>query len=150
MDLPSKIGMDVRPYTFGAWAGFIYGDTLEEGRKYYKMAKKEIPKDIPIILKRGCTEMERMKPSDTWDILDKRELELEEKLNNIFSFSEEHFFQAEWLKSEVKERWIRRAIEIGDSTAKVTAKKESGDPEIWDKLVVNSITYHDARRKNKN
>ena len=37
----------------------------------------------------------------------------------------------------------QRAIEIGDPTAKVTAEKYSSDPEIWSKLVVHSVTYHE-------
>jgi len=147
LDLPSKIGMDLRNYSYGAWAGFVYADTLEEGRKYYTMLKNAVrPKRIPIILKRGCTEMERIKPSDQWDEITKRELDLERRLCDLFDFTELHGFQAKWLKTEIKERWIKRAIEIGDPTAREAAERYSGDPGIWEKLVVNSVTYHEVKR----
>ena len=144
LDLPSKIGMDVRDYTFGPWAGFIYADSLVQGKEYYRRARKAIPEEVPIILKRGCTEMERITPSDKWDKLSQRDIYLEEKLNDVFSFDETHFFQAAWLKNEVKERWIKRAIEIGDATVEEVAKAQCPDPEIWNKLVVHSVQYQDV------
>ena len=144
LDLPSKIGMDLRNYTYGAWAGFIYGDTLEEGKEYYKRVKKAMqPKKVPIILKRGCTEMERLRPSDQWNEITEKELNLERRLCDLFEFSELYFAQASWLKTEIQERWIKRAIEIGDPTAREAAEKYSKDPDIWDKLVVSAVTYHD-------
>lgn len=146
LDLPSKIGMDIRDYTYGAWSGYVYADSLAEGRKYHKMLKDAVkPKRVPIILKCGCTEMERIRPSTTWNVLEKSDLELEQRLNDIFQFSEIDFFQGAWLKHEIKERWIKRAIEIGDPTAREAAEKYSEDPDIWNKLVVNSVTYHDKK-----
>ena len=38
---------------------------------------------------------------------------------------------------------LKRAIEIGDPTAREAAEKYSEDPDIWKKLVVTSVTYHD-------
>lgn len=143
MDLPSKIGMDIRTYTHGAWAGFVYGDTLAQGREYYAIVRSIIPEEIPIILKRGCTEMERLLPSNTWDSLGAKDLALEERLNDAFSFDEQYFYQAGWLKNEIKERWIKRAIEIGDPTAREVAEANSSDPNIWQRLTVSSVTYHD-------
>lgn len=145
IDLPSKIGMDTREYTHGAWAGFVYGDSLAQGKEYYKIVRSKIPEDIPVILKRGCTEMEVMKPSNKWHELTPKDIALEERLDDIFDFSENNFFQAGWLKNEIKMRWIKRAIAIGDPTAKETAEKYTGDPDIWSKLVAVPVTYHDGR-----
>ena len=92
----------------------------------------------------GCTEMERLHPSNTWDILPPQDLALEERLNDIFKFDEHHFFQSGWMKQEIKERWIRRAIEIGDPTAHKIVKRHCSDSDAWNKLVVNSITYHEV------
>ena len=144
MQHPGKIGMDLRNYTYGAWAGFFYNESLEQGREIYKIARELIPDEIPVILKRGCTEMERMVPSPLWDNVSKEEVEFEERLNDIFSFDELNFSQADWLQSEIKERWIEYAIQIGDPTAREMAEKYSDDPNIWEKLTVNSITYHDS------
>ena len=146
LDLPSKVGMDMRNYTYGAWAGFVYADTLEEGREYYNRLKDAVkPKRVPIILKRGCTEMERLVSSDKWGTISEKDLELERRLCDLFEFSEPYFAQAAWLKVEIRERWIRRAIEIGDPTAREAAEKYSEDPDIWEKLVVESVTYHDKK-----
>lgn len=149
MNLPSKIGMDVRDYTYGAWAGFIYADSLEEGRKYQSIARKEIPNHIPVILKRGCTEMEQIQDSDKWNTMVESDLEFEKRLTDLFSFDERHFRQARWLKNEIQEDWIKRAIQIGDPFAKEMAIKHSGDPDIWKKLVVEAVTYYDEEPKKK-
>lgn len=142
--LPSKCGADLRKYTFGPWAGFVYADTLEEGRRYYRTVRKVISDDIPIILKRGCTEMERLKPSNTWDQITQAEVRLEERLNDVFEFTELFFQQAEWLKARIKERWIERAIEIGDPTAQHMAMVMSGgDLNLWQRLVVHSVEYQE-------
>ena len=142
LDLPSKIGMDLRDYTYGAWAGFIYADTLEEGRSYYKQVREALPKKVSVILKRGCTEMERLKPSKEWDNMAKVDFEMEQKLLDRFKFDERHYHQAKWYKKEIEENWIIRAIQIGDPTARETAEKYSDDPDVWNKLVVVSQTYH--------
>jgi len=141
---PGKIGMDLRTYTFGAWAGFLYCESLTQGREIWAIAREKIPDEIPVILKRGCTEMERMTPSSLWDIVTREEAEFEEHLNDIFDFSELNFTQADWLHAEIKERWIEHAIQIGDPTAREMAEKLSGDPDIWNKLIVHSLTYHDS------
>ena len=143
LDLPSKIGIDVRDYTYGAYAGFIYADSLEQGKEYYQLARDRIDKKIPIILKRGCTEMERLRPSNTWDNVSLEEIRLEERLNDLFQFNEINFYQGGWLIQEIKERWIMHSIKIGDKSAQKAAEKFSVDPDIWDNLVVTSITYHD-------
>ena len=148
LNLPSKCGADRRNYTLNAWGGFIYGDSLEEGREYYEQIRAAIDsvigKDVRIILKRGCTEMERARPSNTWDDYTAQEKAQEWQLDDLFQFSEEGFRQARWAVNDVKEGWILRAIEIGDSAAREAAEKYSDDPDIWKKLVVHSVTYHNT------
>lgn len=149
LDLPSKIGSDHRDYTFGAWSGYIYADSLEEGRKYYKIVRECIPKQVDVILKRGCTEMEQLRSSDTWNEMAEEDLEIEKRLTDLFLFDERQYHQARWHKNEIMENWIKRAIELGDPYAKEMAINHSGDPEIWNKLVVNSVTYHEEEPKPK-
>ena len=143
LDLPSKIGMDLREYTYGAWAGFVYADSLNEGREYYKLVRGVIPKNVSVILKRGCTEMEQLQSSDKWDSVGQDDIDIENKLHDRFSFDERHYQQAAWHKQEIKENWIKHAIRIGDPTAQETAEKMSDNLDIWKKLVVISKTYHD-------
>lgn len=142
-ELPSKCGMDLRTYTYGAWAGFIYGDSLAQGRRYYNLMREVLPGDFSMILKRGCTEMEKLKPSNEWDDVTENDLLKEEWLNDSFEFEEADYFQSEWLKQGIKEKWIERAIEIGDPTAREMAETMSKNSEIWPKLVVESVTYHE-------
>jgi len=143
VELPSKCGIDVRPYTFGSWAGFIYGDTLAQGKRYYKTVREHLPDDFSVILKRGCTEMEQVKPSDEWDDIEQWELWRENELNDFFEFEEMEFRQPDWLRRDIQEKWIERAIEIGDETAREMAEAKSGNPDIWPKMVLQSVTYHD-------
>ncbi len=147
LNLPSKIGMDVRDYTHGAWAGFVYTDSLDEGRAHYKIVRKEIPNKIPVILKRGCTEMERLEDSDKWDEVPEAHIEMERRLLDLFDFDERFYNQAAWHKHEIKENWIKHAIKIGDPTAKEVAEKYSNDPNIWKRLVVESVTYHEEEKE---
>ena len=60
MNLPSKCGMDRRPYSNGLWAGFWYCPRkggLDEARKLWKRVKKEVKAacgpSVSVILKRG-------------------------------------------------------------------------------------------------
>lgn len=151
IDLPSKCGMDVRVYTVGPWAGFVYADSLEQGRRYCAEVRVSVPPEIPVFLKRGCTEMEKILPSDQWDNITHEEMEKEKYLNDLFTFEEQDFRQGEWLKARIKERWIRHAIEIVDPTdedaikeIKEVAIQHTGDPNIWGRLVVNSIQYQEV------
>jgi hypothetical protein len=123
LQLPSKCGIDIRDYTPGAYAGFIYGNSLEEGREYFKIITRVLVEqgmgDVPVLLKRGCTEMELMKPSDQWDPMSEKDKLLEEKLD--FIFARESFaqgVQSQWIKNRIRRRWVRHAMAIGDATWK--------------------------------
>jgi hypothetical protein len=140
--------MDLRDYTHTPYAGFFYTDSLEEGRKVYKIVRKKIHPSIEVILKRGCTEMEAKLSSDKWDVIPEEHLETERRLHDTFSFSEDHFYQSPWHKLEIQKNWLRHAIKIGDPTARETLEQETGDPDIWKKLVVESVTYHEEDDNN--
>jgi len=143
--LPGKIGIDRRDYSYGAWAGFVYADSLKEGREYYKITRGLLPENISVILKRGCTEMERLLQSDKWDAISEAELNYERRLHDLFEFEEYDFPQSDWHRNQIKESWIKHAIAIGDPTARETAEKFSGDPDIWKRLVVSAVTYHEEK-----
>jgi len=142
LDLPSKIGADVRTYTFGPWAAFFYGDSLDQAKAYYAIIKPEIPNETPIIVKRGCTEMEGLQPSNTWDDLSEDDKRLEAALDDLFEMEEMPFSQSAWAKNQTMEMWVKQAIMIGDPTAREMAETLSMDSEIWERLVVCPVTYH--------
>jgi hypothetical protein len=146
LDLPSKVGMDLRPYTFGAWAAFFYADSLDQAKTYYLIVRPEIAKiapEIPVIVKRGCTEMEAIRPSKTWDTWTDEEQRLEAALDDLFEFEELPFTESAWMRNDIMERWIKHAISIGDPTAREMAEAMSCDPDIWRRLVVTADTYHE-------
>lgn len=119
MNLPAKCGIDVRNYTPWPYAGFIYGDSLEEGRQYCSKIQQVInqfERDWKVILKRGCTEMELMRPSDQWDPMTEEEKRYEQKLDHIFVKEESYGKQDDWLKNSIRRRWLRHAMSIGDET----------------------------------
>lgn len=147
LNLPSKIGMDVRPYTYGVWRAYFYGDTLEEAREYYEIVKPHIERHfepgIGIVITRGCTEMNAKLQSRYWDMpAPEEEQKLEKKLNDLLEFEEFDWQQAEQNKQATKEWWIETAIQIGDPTVKAVAEELTGDPDIWKRLVVHSDNYH--------
>jgi hypothetical protein len=145
LELPSKCGIDERDYTYGPWAGYVYADSLPEGQKYARQIRKVVSKtlssDVPVTLKRGCTEMEDLKPSDTWDEMTDKEIKMERLLEDLFRLKEDEVRQSRWLVEDTKYRWLRHAIKIGDPTAKEVAEELSGDPDAWSKLVVQSVSY---------
>lgn len=145
LNLPSKCGIDRRPYTYSAWGGYVYGDTLNQGKEYYAQTRKAvdtaISTDTRVILKRGCTEMERLKPSNTWDDFPDNQKALEFQLDDLFHFEEIDFVQSAWMIRDIKETWILRAIEIGDQTVERTLAEYSEGVKLSD-LIVHAVTYH--------
>jgi hypothetical protein len=122
LGLPSKCGIDIRNYTPGAYAGFVYGDSIADGREYYQRFKAALEEmgagDWPIILKRACTEQEMIIPSDQWDTYMTPEKRLiEKKLDDIFAHDQgDGGGQSDWIKNVIRRRWLRHALAIGDQT----------------------------------
>jgi hypothetical protein len=62
----SKSGIETRGFVCGNYGSYWYNDSKEEGLDIKDMVKKDFP-NIPVILKRGCTEFEMAYgPSDRW------------------------------------------------------------------------------------
>jgi len=122
LNVNSKCGIDHRPTTEGPYAGFIYNDSLQLGREMYERVLLEMQDwfnlaTFPdVFLKRGCTEMEMSLPSDCWDTVNKDQIELEQKLDEVFVKREDCGVQSDWLIQYKKSEFIRHAIEIGDKT----------------------------------
>ena len=90
MDLPSKCGIERRPYAPSkGYAAFWYtplGKGVESGRDLCTKVNRNVNHmNLRPILKRGCTEMENFKgPSDLWEYTDNDE-RLEALLNATFT-----------------------------------------------------------------
>ena len=126
LDLPSKTGMEQRGYSghYGGWGSFWYcplGGGLEGARETFakveEQIKREFGKDAPeVILKRGCTEMEKMAgPSDKWEY--PKEVEMKERMINavwVPQFTSPP--QPKMLKVHIERQWIEWAAEHDDLT----------------------------------
>ena len=123
--LPSKSGTEVRNFVCGNYGSYWYNDSKEEGLDLKDTIKKDFP-DIPIILKRGCTEFEMAYgPSDRWGHT-KQSQELEEFLDSVLievaldgtpkelnSKNSPHY-----VIEHTKRRWVDFAYDRGDLTYK--------------------------------
>ena len=146
MKLPGKVGVDLRPEaTFkGIYLGFWYCpmNNLEGAQELYKKVKRKVRRrltlDVPVILKRGCTEFENtFGPSNGWAI-DPRQHLLEDLLDATIEVNDLNTIQPGWIKTHVMRFWIEYAHRRGDVTAKFYVKNF---PQSLG--AVPTVTYHD-------
>lgn len=123
LGLPSKTGMETRDYSgnLGGWASIwhcslSYG--LEEAREQYALVKKKMQDEfgeLPLVLKRGCTAMEKvMGPSDKWKTTEDWEIK-ERQIEAAFA-PWPVFTPPKYLEPYIKRRWIEYAAAHGDLT----------------------------------
>lgn len=146
--LPGKVGVDLRPEAVfkGIFLGFWYcplGD-LEGAREKYKEIKRSVKGalslDVPVILKRGCTEMENaFGPSKDWVFPEQWRM-LQDLLDAVFDVRDLNAKeQPGWIKSHVMRFWIEYAHQRGDGTVKDFVKHY---PESLG--AVKTVTYDDV------
>ena len=127
MELTGKVGVDMRPEgTYkGIYLGFWYcplGD-LEGARELQKEVRRKVrgalSLDVPVILKRGCTEFEnRFGSSNDW-VQSPRDKMLEDILDTVIVVKDiEDANQPGWIKTHVMRFWIEYAHQNGDPTVK--------------------------------
>lgn len=114
----SKSGIEVRPIVFGNYGSYWYTRSKEEGLQCYRdirAAMDEISSEIPVLLKRSCTEYEiGHGPSNEWE-MPEGQVECEDYLKskvevvNVLEHSEKS-------KAKVRENWTKFAYERGDIT----------------------------------
>jgi len=112
LGMPGKMGVEVRPKVKGLYGAYFYGRGLEEGRRNYKKIRKAVPDHIPVILKRGCTEMEgTVGPSDKWEV-SPEQLEIEEELERRVRIDVIRREKTEEDKKRVHDYWQRFAYKF--------------------------------------
>ena len=115
-----KCGIEIRPEVPANYGGYFYFNSSEEGIEglieVRKMIALGISKDIKVILKRGCTEMEAAFPnSSKWTVTDDQK-RLEDKLFAKLVIPERPLIQTPEQVRRVKMNWVEFAWKIGDST----------------------------------
>lgn len=114
----SKWGTDLsNPYSQSVYAGYFYVTGLDAARALFKVVRQAFDKnpklgpDIPMTIKRGCSEYEALLgPSDRYEFTPEM-AELEAELKTRF-----HPRKADHQPSMVIAQWIETAFRIGDDT----------------------------------
>jgi hypothetical protein len=143
IDRPCKCGIEPRPTVEGNYGGYFYANGYEAGHEMFRWVRlavnnyAKLGPDVPVILKRACTEMEaECGPSDLWKTTE-RQLHIEGLVNRWIGETREEAekIQPENIIIRVKRRWLEHAAAIGDMTYKAFT---SGRP-------INKpyVTYHD-------
>lgn len=139
LGLPAKVGMENRIWTgnVGGYSAFWYaplGCGLHRARGIHTRIKSELTKTIKyspdLVLKRGCTEFERlMGPSDTWDqsAMEQGWDEREKILASVFRIDPPRQ-PSKLLEINTKLRMIYYAHEHSDQTYKDFVGQDSLPP----------------------
>ena len=137
-DRRAKCGIETRAYVPALYGAYWYNRSIEEGLETYEALKSATEfKDVPLLLKRGCTEMEMAcGPSDMWDITD-WQIEIEDGVRNLIEDNLEPIRGLVWQREDTILRWMEFAEEHGDETIyEFTDGHKIKAP--------NYITYHEA------
>jgi len=143
--IPGKAGIDTRSYTKDSYDSFFYADGLEDGLRKYKIIREmadtmmEDGINIPVILKRSCTEFEKKYgPTDSpwWQQFTEDEYENQRVLEDMFTGRWEAAVQPDWLKNKTTLRWLQHANATGDQSWIDYYGK-------GDFLTCKPVTYHD-------
>lgn len=144
INLPSKCGIERRPFVPRLYGGYFYNRGLEMGRECHALVEKGvhslISKDIEVILKRGCTEFEiKYGPSDKWKMLPEQEF-YEARFDELFVEDAATPDKVpDYIIAHTKRLWLHWAADAKppDYTYKEFTDGKSLAREC------NYITYHD-------
>jgi len=134
-----KAGIEERPYVHGLYGAYWYCNSKEEGMERHREVReaisREVSPDVPVILKRYCTEFEiKLGPSSGYNppMLAKY---WEKRFEELVEFPGKEIPQPQYLKDHVMLNWLRFAYVNGDSTA-----LEFNEGQHF---VSTPVTYHD-------
>lgn len=149
--LMGKTGVDEREYTDGHFNGFIYCDGLNDAREKWKIVRQlldahvEDGANIPVIIKRTCTEFERKHgPTDGafWQSMSDEDLQFQRLLEDIYKGMKASSVQPDWMQNKVIARMVKWANTFSD---KSWTRYFGCD----DFLTMHAVTYHDDLLKDK-
>jgi hypothetical protein len=147
MDVFCKCGIELRKTVNGNYGGYFYCKSKEEGLRRYEEVKNliitdNIGPDIPIILKRYCTEFEiggegikGHGPSNQTPYCTPEELEMEAYIEAHFPNMHPGTISPKHQIATTLRSWIHHAYSIGDQTYLEFTNGE--------RLFPTTVTYHD-------
>jgi hypothetical protein len=123
MECASKCGVDVdRPESQNLYVGYFYCIGLDRARDVYQIVREQLNNepilgtDIPMSIKRGCTNFElRLGPSDKYEFRDELP-ELEAYLESIYKRPSRANSDSKRQKQMTIMNWIQVAYRVGDDT----------------------------------
>ena len=142
-----KCGIERRPFcTYKGWyAAFWYcplGKGLAKAKELYEEVAdrlhREVSLELPVILKRACTEMEEMVGATNLWKKTEAGLELQERLDAFYNIKTERIIQPPEFDTHIRLLWLRYAFEHGDPTV---AEFCENYPESFGTRP--TVTYHD-------
>lgn len=114
LDMPSKIGIEKRDSVDALFGAYWYCIGLEHGREVLekvKEATKEI--DMPVFLKRGCTEYENdFGRSDKWEVTEAQK-ELEDEILSFIDIKNHKAQQTDENKANIMQEWAKFVEMVG-------------------------------------
>ena len=135
LGLDGKCGLDTRTYTRAKYGGYFYTQTLEEGEYLYPYIRERISPELPVILKRGCTEFEMLRGDSSKYEQTEDDKKWEQIVEANIDIPDWNGTQPEILVNHIKRLWIAMAYKSDDMTA-----LEFNDGEH---LVPQPTTYHE-------
>lgn len=152
--LYGKCGIDERWYSDTPYDAFFYCTGLEDGLDRYETVRNLIrthftfAPDLPIILKRTCTEFEKAHGPTNGPYFNEpmspEDVDLFARLNDIYDPQDFEVHQPAWLINKIYLRWIRFANRHGD---KSWLNYYSNSDDF---LSVKAVTYHHLLDERKN
>lgn len=140
LDRPCKCGVEVRDTVHGLYGGYFYCHGLEEGVARYREVRAAINAaeglgwEVPVILKRACTEFElECGPSDKWTVTPEQ-LKIEAMVDQFIVKDDVARVQPAHVVRHIHRKWIEFAWKHGDGTY---AEFTNGRP-----LYPPPVTYH--------
>lgn len=142
-----KCGIELRPDVERNYGGYFYCNDLNQGLMRLEQVRENVHKiiapDVPVILKRACTELERKYgPSNKWDDLVTPEWKATwEMLERTFRLTKKFTKQPTLIQKHVIMKWIAHATSIADPSI----------PELnnGNKIYPGYITYDLPKKEDK-
>jgi len=121
LDRPSKAGIEMRAYTGRPYGGYFYNNSLDEGLDCYKIVREAVDEalspDVPVLLKRGCTEYEFILGDARGWFMNDYANELDNVIETFVDDDAKSAMpQPDMVTRHVHKRWIEYAYKLGDQT----------------------------------
>ena len=145
MPMHGKVGIDERYYSSGHFNAFVYCDGPDDAHVKYTAVRALVDDliptgpDIPIIIKRSCTEFERkFGPTNTpfWQSMSPEELDIQHRLEDICDSELISAVQPDWIKNKIIAKMVRWANTVGDKSW----LEYFDGPDF---LTAHAVTYHE-------